>query len=109
LSLRETKVSVCHSPDLPSAAVLSVAERVVLVMAAACGIDRSEILPSSDLLALGIDSINLVGVVTQLQDSCGIVFSPEDALCFMQAKSVSSFTRIVEAAAAVNREYWSCR
>jgi acyl carrier protein len=70
------------------------------VLAHACGIEAARIVPQSDVLELGLDSLSLVAVLTQMETICGLELTSDDTLAMLEASSVAELAEVLERAVA---------
>lgn len=75
-------------------------------IARACQIERSRVAASSGLLELGLDSLTLVSVLTQVEAAHGLELSPDETLALLEAADVRSLAArllaIIDARAPAN-------
>jgi acyl carrier protein len=86
-----------------TAASPAAAERFELLRSAlahACGVEAASIVPQSDMLELGLDSLSLVYVLTLMETACGCDLTSEDMLGMLEASSVEELADALERAVA---------
>lgn len=74
----------------------SVREVVVSCLATACDAERAAIMPSTELRAIGLDSLSLVTVAALVEAAGGITLDEATAARLLEARTVADLVDVFE-------------
>jgi len=71
---------------------------VIAAIATTCQIDRREVHPEIGVDELGLGSMGLIAVISQLEVAYDLEFTPEQVVPMLQTRSIREFIGLVEQA-----------
>ncbi len=74
----------------------SIQDLVFTAVAEACNFDRADITAESNLVDLGIDSLNMAVIVARVELARGCHFLDEDIIQLLHAEVMGEFVRLVD-------------